>query len=90
MPGWTTAPPWQVQDPGLGEGLAGELWALCQTAAPTDEHENHGWAQARLNNQGDSTHWRTCVLGVVINGTELGCSTYRYVQEPDRMQDGPD
>lgn len=44
--------PWNVQDPGLGLGLLGKLWAFfCWAAATAGVHESQGWEWARLDKQ---------------------------------------
>lgn len=41
--------PRQAQDPGLGTGLAGELWVLCWwAAAPANDHESQSWGWVKL------------------------------------------
>lgn len=43
--------PWQIQDPGLGVGLVGELWAFpCWAAAPSSEHGSQDMGQTRVVN----------------------------------------
>lgn len=54
-----------AQDPGLGVGLVGELWALFGwTLPPIGEHEKRGWGWARLKRCQHSWHMRGLSLGV--------------------------